>query len=114
MTMTVSSLVFTSIILSIMGIGLFGYLSFGAYRNFRKHPSERSTWVFIASTAMVTAVLTLLVTAIGAALHQSGADDDVMEFVAHLAMVLRGALVTYGIALVYGQRRMRTSEKRAT
>ena len=112
--MTVSSLVFTSIALSIIGIIMFGYLSFGAYQSFRKHPSERTTWVFIASTAMVTALLTLLVTASAAGLAQSGASDETREFMAHLAMALRGALVAYGIALVYGQRRIRASEKERT
>ena len=110
MSITVSSLVITSIILSLVGLFLFGFLSASAYRRFRKHPSERTTWVFIASTAMVVALLALLVTASAAALSQSGASAEVREFMAHLAMMLRGALVTFGIALVYGQRRMHKQE----
>lgn len=109
--MTVSSLAGLSVALSLVGLVLFGYLSVGAYRRFREHPNERTTWMFLASTAMLIGLLALLTTALGAVLTQAGASSDVLSLMSHLAMMLRGALVAYAVALIYGQRRIRDEDR---
>lgn len=107
MSMTVSSIVTLSIVLSIAGIGVFGYLTVLTWKQFRAHPCNRCSWMFMASLTLTWAMSTLLITGIGAAyVGLEGEDADALNLLRHLGMVMRGGLVALAVALAYGWRRI--------
>ena len=106
MSLTMSSLVITSLAISIIAAFVMFDICRRAYRRFRSCPDEESLWFFIASFTLFLAFATLFVAALGGATIQSGASDDVVELVAHIAMIGRGALLFLAIALWYGYRKI--------
>lgn len=101
-----TNLAITSLLISIGGVGLTSYLTYRSWHRFRCEPSDEKSWRFIASLALLTAFITLLVTAIGALLRDE-VGADVFTTIQHLAMVLRGALLAQALALAYGWRKSR-------
>jgi len=102
--MEATNLTITSLLISVGGVGLCFYLTYRAWQRMHCEPSNERTWRFIASLALLTAFVTLLVTATGALLLDT-LDDGALTAISHLSMALRGALLAQAIALAYGWRK---------
>ena len=108
MSLTMSSLVITSLAISIIAAFVMFDMCRRAYRRFRSCPDEESLWFFIASFTLFLAFATLFIAALGGALVLAGTSDEIKSFVAHLAMIGRGALLFLSLALWYGYRKIPT------
>jgi hypothetical protein len=104
--MSVTSLVAASIVISALGMVVFGALTGSAWLHFRRHPSATTSWQCIATLALTWAMATLMFTAVGAAMAQSGVDAATRDFMSHVAFVLRGGLLALALSLVYGWRKL--------
>ena len=95
-----------SILMSIVGMGLFGNMTWDAYHRFRRRPSAKKTWMFMALAALTWAWATLLVTALAGLM---GATETLMDWhpaIGHAAMLMRGGLLAFGFALWWGWRKI--------
>lgn len=101
-----SNLVVTSLVISVVGVVMFGWLTVYTYKQFRRYHSEINTWIFVGAFTFFWASVTLLVTAIGAAGSQLEADHGVRVFISHVAVMMRGGFITLGIGLLYGWRKL--------
>jgi hypothetical protein len=100
----VAGVIAATLVVSLLGAALFGYIALRTYRRMRRHPCNRCTWEFLSACTLTWITVTLLVTALGDWAVVAGADPkgDVGLLFGHLVLAMVGAAAALGVALLYG------------
>lgn len=96
-----------SMFISLGGLALGLSLIARAWQRHARHPSNVTTWMFLASFALTIAFLTLFLSALIGGIIQSGEHGQFVDGLAIIVMTLRGVLVALGISLWMGWRGIR-------